>query len=113
MKIEITLLAATFSVTAIWLFWRAHLIWNRDRIDLVRLGSKSLPGAERLKGQFAAVPLLQGLCILATAALLTYTNSISPWLYLCLFTVFVIVGWNSVLARGLENYAAHAAKREA
>ena len=113
MKIEVILLSVTFLLTAIWLFWRAHLIWNRGRIDLVRLGSKPLPGAERLKGRFAAIPLLQGLCILATAELLVYTGRITPWLYLCLFALFIIVGWNSVLVRSLESYAAHVAKREA
>lgn len=74
-------------------------------MDLVRLGNKPLAGAERMKGRFAAVPMLLGLAALAAAATMAVTNTIAPWLFIYIIANVLVLGWHSLLVRGLEIYA--------
>jgi len=110
MQTEVLLFSALLTAAAAWLFWRAHLIWNRDRLDLVRLGKKPLAGAERMKGRFAVVPMLLGWAALAAAATMAATNTTAPWLLIYFVANALILGWHSLLVRGLEIYAAGASK---
>lgn len=102
---EILLLSAPIFFSGAWFFWRAHLIWNRKRLDLIRIGTKPLTGAHLLQGCFSLVPLLHGLLSVLMALMMIITTSMTPWLLFYLAASVLVVAWHFHLVRALEIYA--------
>lgn len=92
-------------VLASWCGWNAYRIGVQGRTDLVRLGSRALPGADRLKSQFSWLFLLQAVAYLAAAGAVLATGSMQIPVWLCLVVAAGLALRRSILIRGLEQFA--------
>ncbi len=86
--------------------WTAFQINFRDRTDLVRFGSKPLPGAALLKTKFAWVVLLQGLASAAAGGALLLFGTLQPTVWGFLAATVVLSARRGLLVRSLELHAA-------
>lgn len=85
--------------------WNAYRVGVKGRTDLVFLGSGPLPGAGRLRSQFAWLFLLQGIAILLTAVVLLALESIQIMTLMCIATTVIAALRRSMLIRSLELFA--------
>jgi hypothetical protein len=97
--------AAVLLLVASWLLWCAYQVHHKGRTDLIRLGSKPLPGAERLKGQFSVLFLLQGLASALTAVAFLALESLQPTVWVFFAATGALSLRRSLLIAGLERYA--------
>ena len=99
------LFSVIFLILATWMGWAAFQMKFKNRIELLGLGTRPLPGADRLKTQFASIFLFQSLTCVATAMSLLILDALQPTIWVYLVVSFVLSMRRAVLIRGLEIYA--------
>lgn len=95
---------ALLFVLGSWCCWNAYRVSFQGRTDIVRFGSRALPGAERLKNQFAWLFLLQGVASIAAAGALLALGSMQLTVWICLASTVGLAVRRSILIRGLELF---------
>ena len=85
--------------------WAAHQVHYRGRVQLIRLGSVALPGAELLKSQFALLFLLEAIASLGAAIVILVLHALQPGVFLFVAVSVALAFRRSMLVSGLEKYA--------
>ena len=97
--------AALLFGLSVFFAWAAHQVHYRGRVQLIRLGSVALPGAELLESQFALLFLLEAIASLGAAIVILVLRELQPGVFLFAAVSVALAFRRSILISGLEKYA--------